>query len=309
MSYGFNYNPKPPRVWSRVQNACSTNTDYSSTAFVPLINKTVATADATYLSQMYAKGNILQYKNNNSGLTKNQKYSKIAKGQWVCKKAYATQTDTYTNPNTTSLLRVNYSNIPFPNTLVGYPNNISGPFQYDVANPYNCSTTVLQDGGNLVCNAVVSPCTGEVTQTFVQQQCYPTTCSNVPGTIQDLCWNPKLQTWYPKQRKTMNNSGNKWPQNYKGFVSADKLVEPTITSYNINSNSVTLNWSTVINTCAPITSYKIYKDYVLIDTVSYTYTTYTATGLLSNTEYSFYIKSISNTLESDASNIVTVTTL
>ena len=192
MSSGFQYLPKPPRVWSRVQNRCSTNTDHSSLVYVPLSNEYIPQADANYKTQMYVKGNVLQYKKNSSSLTKQQKYSLISKGMWVGKKSYATQSVTYTNPNTTSLLRVNYSNIPFPNVIVGYPNNISGPFQYNVPNPFDCSTNLLQDGGNLVCNAVVSPCSGEVIQTFTEQQCFPTTCSNVPGPITDLCWNPKI---------------------------------------------------------------------------------------------------------------------
>jgi hypothetical protein len=308
MSTGFNYLPKPPRAWSRVQYPCSTNTDNSSDVYVPIINKTISTAEANYLNKMYNKGNVLQYKKNSSQLTKSQKYSQISKGMWVCKKSYATQSTTYTNPNTTSLLRVNYSTIPFPNTLVGYPNNISGPFQYDVANPFNCSTTDLQDGGNLVCNAIVSPCTGVVTQTFTQENCYPTTCSDVPGKIEALCWNPKIQTWFTKQNTTMNNSGNKWPQGYKGFVSAVKLASPTLSYYNINSSNVSLSWSSPINICAPITNYKIYINDILSETVSYTVTSTTIYGLTPNTQYSFYVISMCNTLKSDASNTITVTT-
>jgi hypothetical protein len=33
-----------------------------------------------------------------------------------------------------------------------------------------------------------------------------------------------MQTWFPRNNLTMNNSGNKWPQNYKGFVSALNLT-------------------------------------------------------------------------------------
>jgi len=309
MSSGFQYLPKPPRVWSRVQNRCSTNTDNSSLVYVPLSNEYMPQADANYKTQMYVKGNVLQYKKNSSSLTKQQKYSLISKGMWVGKKSYATQSETYTNPNTTSLLRVNYSNIPFPNVIVGYPNNISGPFQYNVANPFDCSTNLLQDGGNLVCNAVVSPCTGEVTQTFTEQQCFPTTCSNVPGPIKDLCWNPKIQTWYPKNRTTMNNSGTKWPVNYKGLVSAVKPEPPTLLTIYGGCGTISLTWSYIESACIPVSNFYIFANDVLVEILSYEYTSTTLTGLSFNTTYSVYIKSVSNTTLSEKSNTLTTTTL
>jgi hypothetical protein len=266
-------------------------------------------ADANYKTQMYVKGNVLQYKKNSSSLTKQQKYSLISKGMWVGKKSYATQSETYTNPNTTSLLRVNYSNIPFPNVIVGYPNNISGPFQYNVPNPFDCSTNLLQDGGNLVCNAVVSPCTGEVTQTFTEQQCFPTTCSDVPGPIKDLCWNPKIQTWYPKNKTTMNNSGTKWPDNYKGLVSALKPEPPTLLTIYGGCGTISLTWSYIESACIPVSNFYIFANDVLVEILSYEYTSTTLTGLSFNTTYSVYIKSVSNTTLSEKSNTLTTTTL
>jgi hypothetical protein len=70
---------------------------------------------------------------------------------------------------------------------------------------------------------VVNPCTNQVIETTRIPSCYPTTDSNVPGKIQFLCWNSRLQTWYPRQRLTMNNSTNKWPQGYKFFRSANEI--------------------------------------------------------------------------------------
>ena len=309
MSSGFQYLPKPPRVWSRVQNRCSTNTDHSSLVYVPLSNEYIPQADANYKTQMYVKGNVLQYKKNSSSLTKQQKYSLISKGMWVGKKSYATQSVTYTNPNTTSLLRVNYSNIPFPNVIVGYPNNISGPFQYNVPNPFDCSTNLLQDGGNLVCNAVVSPCSGEVIQTFTEQQCFPTTCSDVPGPITDLCWNPKIQTWYPKNRTTMNNSGTKWPVGYKGLVSALKPEPPTLLTIYGGCGTISLTWSYINSACIPVSNFYIFANDVLIEILSYEYTSTTLSNVSFDTNYSVYIKSISNTTLSEQSNTLTTTTL
>ena len=88
---------------------------------------------------MIYKGNILQYKGNSSRLTKSQKYTQLAKGGGPNrKKVFATQSQTYSNPNTTGLQRINSTTIPFPNGVVGAPNNISGPFQYNVPNPNGC---------------------------------------------------------------------------------------------------------------------------------------------------------------------------
>ena len=53
------YNPVPPRVWSRVQNPCSVIAYKSDD---PAANSDFARAD--YERQMLLKGNILQYKKN-----------------------------------------------------------------------------------------------------------------------------------------------------------------------------------------------------------------------------------------------------
>jgi hypothetical protein len=311
MSNSYNYNPVPPRVWSRVQNPCtytngSANIDYSP-VYIPLTNQTVSLAQADYEKKLFYKGNILQYKANSSRLTKSQKYSQLAKGFGI--RVFATQGQTYTNPNTTGLLRVNYQTYPFPNQLIGKPNNISGPFQYNVQNPFGCSSNSLQDGGNLVCGTYANPCTGVVTQTLTQSQCNPTYCSDVPGPIINLCWNPKLQTFFPKQRYVMNNSANKWPQGYKGFQSAIKPVAPLLTEVMPDTNSATLNWLYNNNVCIPVSSFNIYQNTNLVKTVSYQLASTVIYGLTNNTSYSFYITAISNKIESDASNIIVTTTL
>jgi hypothetical protein len=238
MSNSYIYNPNPTRVWSRVQGICTDDTNFSTNVFVPLTNTVVPQSEANIQNQILYKGNILQYKKNSSSLTQKQKYAQISKGFWSNrKKCFATQNVTYSNPNTTGMQRVNYTEIPFPNQIVGQPNNISGPFQYNVQNPYDCSSNVLQDGGTLVCNAFIDPCSGEIIQTVSQQQCFPTYCSDVPGPVINLCWNPSLSTFYPRQTYKMTNSLNKWPQGYKGLVSAVTPVAPTLLSAVNNSNS------------------------------------------------------------------------
>lgn len=208
------YNPLPPRVWTRVESKCTYNETSNNTyVYDPLTKQNIPRFEAIIKTQQIIKGNVLQYKKNSSSLTKSQRYSQICKGMWTNRtKNYATQSDVYTNPNTTSLLRENSINIPGTNPYL---------------NPFNCSTNFIQDGGNLVCNVTVNPCTNEVIRTTKSNNCFSNTYSDVPGRATILCWNPRIQTWYAKPRYIMNNSGTKWPINYKGFVSACQNPTPS----------------------------------------------------------------------------------
>jgi len=90
---------------------------------------------------------------------------------------------------------------------------------------------VIQDGGVLICSIQENICTGEIKQTLSQQICNLTTDSDVPGPIQELCWNDGTPTWYPRQRYVMTNSTNKWPTNYKLLVAAQTICPiPTPTA-------------------------------------------------------------------------------
>jgi hypothetical protein len=223
----MSYNPIPPRVWSRVQNQCTyiiTDSSYNQ-AYIPLTGQTVSQAQANYEEKLIYKGNILQYKGNSSRLTKSQQYTQLAKGFGPNrKKVYATQSQTYTNPNTSGLYRSNTQTYTYPNSIVGAPNNPSGPFQYNVQNPNGCSGVSILDGGTLRCGTYANPCTNEIIIPFDASAtiCNPASASDVPGSS-ILCWNNKVQTWFPKPRYFMNNSTDKWPVNYKGLVSAINL--------------------------------------------------------------------------------------
>jgi hypothetical protein len=213
----MSYNPRPPRVWSRVQSQCTftDNSSYNS-IFLPLTGNIGTQAEADYQKQMLQKGNVLQYKKNSSNLTKNQRYTQISKGMWTNRtKSYATQTQTYTNPNTSNLQQVNFVSV-----LNNNPVYIPGPFNFNILSPNGCTSNIIKEGGNLLCNTVVNPCTDEVIEKTIVLQCYPSSFSDVPGPIKYLCWDSKLETWYPRQRYIMPTSGTKWPQGYKGFVSA-----------------------------------------------------------------------------------------
>lgn len=200
--FNCKYLPQPPRAWSRVNNQCTFETSRSlNDGYDPLIFKRVA---------QIKKGNVLQYKKNSSQLTKQQRYSQIAKGLWTNRtKTWATQSDIYTNPNTTSLKRVGYIEVVNPNPRI--------------KDPFNCPNFTYKDFGILICGTYENPCTGEIVEKTAQPNFHPTTDSDVPGPIKLLYWDPRLQTWFPKVRRTMNNSGNKWPVNYKLFRSAVEL--------------------------------------------------------------------------------------
>lgn len=247
---GTNYNPNPTREWSRVQNSCTYGDIYSSTVTIPLIGKIVPSSYLGYEIAMLNKGNVLQYKKNSANLTKSQVYSQITKGMWINRNTtWATQSQTYTNPNTTSLKRYGSINITLdgnptslpitcPQSIIpinnSLPSNtgIPGPVLPPPPPPPPISPSnpsiplapiisdipiVVQDEGSLICNVQENPCTGETISQPANANCHPTTDSNVPGAIQPLCWNDGIQTWYPRQRYIMSNSTNKWPINAKAI--------------------------------------------------------------------------------------------
>ena len=264
--------PRPPRVWSRVQGICST---------LPV--DTIGPLEAGTIA-MASKVNVLQYKKNSSNITKQQRYSQIAKGMWTNRNTtWASQSVTTTMPNTLSLKRVNYktiyldngapANLPItcptpttptiPNKLPTNPNiNRSiqlndtqfgiitpacpvyvippGPPIYIVGGPYPevpkkpvdpiiipvlpyikpplepVPRVVIPDGGNLICNISENICTGQIlSATPANDNCNPSSASDVPGPIIPLCYNDALPTYYPRQRYIMTNSGNKFPEGYK----------------------------------------------------------------------------------------------
>ena len=294
----FIYYPKPTRDWSRVQNLCTdiSNNYVPDSVYVPLTKQNIPLSQYDYEKQMLLKGNILQYKKNSSSLTKNQRYTQIAKGMWTNRsKTWATQSDKYTNPNTNSLKRVNYSILdPSNNTFTSPPN------------PFNCKSSDILDGGNLICNTVVDPCTGAVIKhTISQKLCNPTSSSDVPGPIRELCWNDGYPTWYPRQNYTMNNSGNKFPQGYKGFVSAVTPVPPVLTLVSSTINSVNLSWTYQDNDCIPISSFNVYQNGAFIENILYPNSTTTISNLCGTN--TFYVTALSTDIESYPSNIVTFT--
>jgi hypothetical protein len=280
------YIPNPTRDWYRVQPVCSSIVSNSNLS-----------------KQMLEKGNVLQYKKNSSNLTKNQKYSLIAKGKWINRtKTYASQTDVCSNPNTNSLRRVD---------TVNMCNGISSSFQYDILNPFRCNEKIcydpledmsfntIVDGGILIGTDQVNPCTQVLEKRTFTDPCNLTSASDVPGPIQTLCWDLRLEPWYAKERYIMNTSGNKWPTNYKNFNVA---YVPNLVLVSKTSTTVTLSWTY----CFQATRYILYQVGAPPRNVSGL--TYTVTGLTSGQSYSFYLVAAVTNAASGPSNVVQVTT-
>jgi hypothetical protein len=173
--------------------------------------------------QMKKKGNVLQYKKNQTPLSQTQIYSKKVKNLWTNrKKSWASQSDQYTFPNTSSLLRVGttlvhsssscaivsnstspileipsyaYTTPPvdsenIPDTIGPITNENQEPVTQPINPPPSCTYV---DNGVLICTKVVDPLTGEVILNTYTQKCYPTSDSDVPG-IGVLCWTEGEQT-------------------------------------------------------------------------------------------------------------------
>lgn len=302
MSSCYKILPVPSRTWSRVQGPCSLfiddGTRNNATVTIPLTGKVVSRSEIGHELAMLNKGNVLQHKNNSSNLTQKQRYALIAKGKWVNRTTWGSQSaNGYTNPNIKNLQRVNYVSIPID---VGAPEPI-----------------IIKDLGNLVCGTIENTVTGAV---FTQPQgdmCFPSSFSDVPGPITNLCWNDGIIPWYPRTRYTMSNSGDKFPTNAT-LLNAVVIDPPLLSVTVVTETSISLSWQ-IPDTGLPITSFNIYQNFNLIYTIIGTVdpdtnlivlpTTTIITGLIPGKLYLFYVTAISNTrpykTESPPSNIVT----
>lgn len=274
-----NYLVLPPREWYRYDNRCASSTtnpyaEFNSTKtnYVPFVNLIVNPQDYIYQQAVLQKGNILQYKKNSSNLTKNQRYSQIAKGMWVNRTTtFASQSETVTIPNTNYLKRIDYSsfnvtngqsrsneavscpsrppnplNSTLPETHTG--TNIDQPVLPEpivdqpamsplipviTAPPVPPPDEIIQDGGILIGTISENSCTGQIYKITRNIECYPTTDSDVPGPPILLCWNDGYPTTYPRTRLTYTDAGGKWPQGSK-FIKAAFTIPSAPNNFDVN---------------------------------------------------------------------------
>ena len=255
-----NYLPIPPRLLERTNATCEILFEKleNGTVFYPYFNKKVTFSQAAYLTKMLYKGNILQYPSPSTkvgGMTKKMNYARIVKGFGKYRKnGWASQTDSYTSPNSNMLHRTQYSitsnNLNGEIKLPGcdddpFIENIvlpisSDPVQ-DLENPvfpplndpadiitYNYPIVPIKpilidsiiEGGRLRHCTRGNICTGEVKEFVKQIPCFPTSASDVPGPIINLCYPSNFPAFYPRVRKTYTNPSTKWPINSKTAIPA-----------------------------------------------------------------------------------------
>ena len=104
----------------------------------------------------------------------------------------------------------------------------------------------------------------------------------------------------------MTNSGDKWPQGYKGFTSALKPYTPELTA-NVDTTDCTkvnLSWTYLVADCLPVNSILVYVNNILVATVNSSFNTYQLT--LSSGSYTIFIKTVSNNIESQESNNINI---
>lgn len=243
------YLPYPPRLWNRTISPCYEFIN-DVRVFVPYLKRTIPTKELGSVISMFRKGNVLQYSANSSANTKNQTYSSIVKGYGKRKKAWSTQTDSFSDPNINKLERNNsnvVSNNPggrfffpecaskpkpqnfFPTTPgssnpINYPNvpdgaqnePTNGPIAYPIIptpEPVKLDPSIIE-GGNLVSCTQEDLCSGEILSALIEDfNCIPTSDSDVPGPIINICYPKNIPVTIPRQRTTYVSNSTKWPVN------------------------------------------------------------------------------------------------
>lgn len=122
--------PNPPRLWSRYIPKCvncASDQGYANCAAGGFQGQSYS----TYELDQRRKVEILKYKANSANTTKAQQYSQAARNMWTRRsRTWATQTESYTNPNVQNLPEVK---IPINNVFTAVslvcrnPNNPCNP--------------------------------------------------------------------------------------------------------------------------------------------------------------------------------------
>jgi len=235
---GKTYIPEPSRLWSRVQTQCFPESleEYnnylmmkkgnilqfkknSSSFTKKQIYSLMAQKKWTNRNTTWATQNSRGYTNPNAKMLKRNNSTNII---------ISTPTFSETILSITCPSLPNSNNNSLPNNLPNESGNEEGlnpelpPTEPETGGNGNLLPStpnedidnvpiVISDLGTLSCNIIENPCTF-YTETKQSNQFYhPTTDSDVPGKINFLYWNKTTQSWYPRQRRNMSTSNNKWP--------------------------------------------------------------------------------------------------
>jgi len=172
---------------------------------------------------------------------------------------------------------------------------------------------VIQDEGALLCNIQENACTGQTTEHKSQQVCNLTTDSDVPGTIQSLCWNDGTPTWFPRQRYIMTNSTNKWPvtsgpPDNITYISAIKPLPDNLSFMQPSNTNGDLTWASNTNTdltwesgelCAKVNELVIYQNGIQSERY-FISSLFAMCGSADNFEEELLEQSLPDSLKSDA---------
>uniref|UniRef100_A0A6C0HS18 Uncharacterized protein n=1 Tax=viral metagenome TaxID=1070528 RepID=A0A6C0HS18_9ZZZZ len=247
-----NYNPVPARLWERSSGKCSFIYEIgdSKEVFVPYFNKIVPVNKLAGLIKMLYKGNVLRYPSNasSSAFTKKMLISRIYKGLGSNrKKGWSSQTDSVTSPNTNYLERREYSiisnnangeiqlpectqpiipaNDDLPKPALPVIDIIDPPFPVDNKPAINNSNNFpivpvkpvinrsIVTGGRLIYCSRENICTGTVKNSVNKPPCFPTSDSDVPGPIINLCYPKNFPIFIPSAPTTYTATSSKWPIN------------------------------------------------------------------------------------------------
>jgi len=152
-------NSLPMYLWSRFSPNCGSN-----------VSTVTSAATDNLEQQMLRKASVLRYfKTGSLNFTNSQLWSMASRNQLTRKKSYATQTQDYTNPNTTNMTNPTQPNIGLK----------------QVNNRLTCWTPQP----SVICNS--------------------TSASNVPGKIKPLCFSLKAPYNNYKNPKTYGSGGTK----------------------------------------------------------------------------------------------------
>lgn len=257
-----NYLPVPPRDWTRANSLSFyyLNNYRDDLIYIPRLDKYVTPSEAGIISKMFVKGNVLQYPANRTFLTKQVKFSKIVRGLWnQRKKSWASQSSGVTNPNVSQLYRANSEvnpnnengeirfsecvkrkrdetsfptgtkvsdGINFPNI----PNPLPQPTSTDVfpifKEPVELNFSII-NGGNLVACSSENLCSGAVKRQVKNIGCYPTSDSDVPGPIINLCYPNNIELTLPHPTRKYTQA-NRWSRDtFIPALNTEKEIEQT----------------------------------------------------------------------------------
>jgi hypothetical protein len=251
-----NYNPNPTRLWNRTQNCTALISKLDDgTLYIPYFKKNIPVEKVETALRMLYKGNILKNPPNikNNGVTKKTNYSKTIQGFGQNRKrAWGSQTASVSIPNVNNLQRINYSiisnnpngEIQFPECTQSTKKNAQFPFITppttsnlpDISKPigstpYNFIITEIItnlndsiiEGGILIPCSQENICNGNVTSIDKIISCFPTSASDVPGKVVNLCYPTNAPTYFPRVRRTYTDNSTKWPNSKFSFNAAENV--------------------------------------------------------------------------------------